>query len=116
MLWIMEVPGPCWFQESSFERRVGHGGRNRDNNSFQATAFMASQPNQALPNGYRLNEYTIVRKIGGGGFSMVYLATDDHNNLFAIKEYLPGALVLRTAGSVVVEANSRKTATSSATA
>ena len=66
---------------------------------------MATQPNQALPNGYRLNEYTIVRKIGGGGFSMVYLATDDQNNLFAIKEYLPGALVLRTAGSVVVEAS-----------
>ncbi|MEW6131848.1 MAG: serine/threonine-protein kinase [Pseudomonadota bacterium] len=67
---------------------------------------MATQPNQALPNGYRLNEYTIVRKIGGGGFSMVYLATDDQNNLYAIKEYLPGALVLRTAGSVVVEASS----------
>ncbi len=67
---------------------------------------MANQPNQALPNGYRLNEYTIVRKIGGGGFSMVYLATDDQNNLFAIKEYLPGALVLRTTGSVVVEASS----------
>lgn len=67
---------------------------------------MATQPNQALPNGYRLNEYTIVRKIGGGGFSMVYLATDGQNNLFAIKEYLPGALVLRTAGSVVVEASS----------
>ncbi len=66
---------------------------------------MATQPNQALPNGYRLNEYTIVRKIGGGGFSMVYLATDDQNSLFAIKEYLPGALVLRTAGSVVVEAS-----------
>jgi hypothetical protein len=67
---------------------------------------MATQPNQALPNGYRLNEYTIVRKIGGGGFSMVYLATDDQNSLFAVKEYLPGALVLRTAGSVVVEASS----------
>ncbi len=67
---------------------------------------MATQPNQALPNGYRLNEYTIVRKIGGGGFSMVYLATDDQNSLFAIKEYLPGALVLRTSGSVVVEASS----------
>ncbi len=67
---------------------------------------MASQPNQPLPNGYRLNEYTIVRKIGGGGFSMVYLATDEQNNLFAVKEYLPGALVLRTTGSIVVEASS----------
>lgn len=67
---------------------------------------MATQPNQALPNGYRLNEYTIVRKIGGGGFSMVYLARDDANQSVAIKEYLPGALVLRTEGSVIVQANS----------
>ncbi len=67
---------------------------------------MANQPNQSLPNGYRLNEYTVVRKIGGGGFSMVYLARDEANNPVAIKEYLPGALVLRTEGSVVVEANS----------
>ena len=67
---------------------------------------MATQPNQALPNGYRLNEYTIVRKIGGGGFSMVYLARDDDNQSVAIKEYLPGALVLRTEGSVIVQANS----------
>jgi len=67
---------------------------------------MATQPNQALPNGYRLNEYTIVRKIGGGGFSIVYLARDDTNQPVAIKEYLPGALVLRTEGSVIVQANS----------
>src|SRR5512139_3565571 len=67
---------------------------------------MATQPNQALPNGYRLNEYTIVRKIGGGGFSMVYLGRDDSNDSVAIKEYLPGQLVLRTEGSVIVQANS----------
>ncbi len=67
---------------------------------------MATQPNQALPNGYRLNEYTVVRKIGGGGFSIVYLARDDTNQPVAIKEYLPGALVLRTEGSVIVQANS----------
>ncbi len=67
---------------------------------------MATQPNQALPNGYRLNEYTIVRKIGGGGFSMVYLARDGANQPVAIKEYLPGALVLRTEGSLIVQASS----------
>lgn len=67
---------------------------------------MATQPNQSLPSGYKLNEYTIVRKIGGGGFSMVYLARDDSGEEVAIKEYLPGALVLRTEGSVVVEASS----------
>jgi len=67
---------------------------------------MLTQPNQPLPNGYRLNEYTIVRKIGGGGFSVVYLARDDNNQSVAIKEYLPGQLVLRTEGSVLVQANS----------
>jgi len=68
---------------------------------------MATQsPNQALPNGYQLNEYTILRKIGGGGFSLVYLARDQAGQPVAIKEYLPGALVLRTEGSLIVQANS----------
>lgn len=68
---------------------------------------MATQsPNQALPNGYQLNEYTILRKIGGGGFSIVYLGRDAAGQPVAIKEYLPGALVLRTEGSLIVQANS----------
>ncbi|MFO7543427.1 MAG: serine/threonine protein kinase, partial [Thiobacillus sp.] len=67
---------------------------------------MVTQPNQALPNGYKLNDYTIVRKIGGGGFSLVYLAHGHDNQPVAIKEYLPGALVLRTEGSVLVQASS----------
>ncbi len=70
---------------------------------------MATQPpNQALPNGYQLKEYTIVRKIGGGGFSLVYLARDGANQQVAIKEYLPGALVLRTEGSVILQASSEE--------
>lgn len=70
---------------------------------------MATQPpNQALPNGYQLKEYTIVRKIGGGGFSLVYLARDGANQPVAIKEYLPGALVLRTEGSVLLQASSEE--------
>jgi serine/threonine protein kinase len=68
---------------------------------------MATQSsNQALPSGYQLNEYTIVRKIGGGGFSLVYLARDENSQPVAIKEYLPGALVLRTEGSLIVQASS----------
>jgi hypothetical protein len=70
---------------------------------------MAAQPpNQALPSGYRLKEYTIVRKIGGGGFSFVYLAKDAANQPVAIKEYLPGALALRAEGSVVLQASSEE--------
>jgi serine/threonine protein kinase len=70
---------------------------------------MATQPNQALPIGYKLNDYSIVRKIGGGAFSMVYLARDFENTPVVIKEYLPGALVLRTEGSILVQASSDDT-------
>lgn len=62
---------------------------------------MASQPNQALPDGYQLLNYTIANQISGGGFSIVYLAHDEHKQPVAIKEYLPSALVLRTEGSIV---------------
>ena len=83
-----------------FSSRAGLSGKDNRRST------MATQPNQALPNGYRLNEYTIVRKIGGGGFSIVYLARDSNNRSVAIKEYLPGQLVLRTEGSVIVQASS----------
>ncbi len=49
----------------------------------------------SLPNGFHLADYRIVRKIGGGGFSFVYLAYDDKDKEVAIKEYLPGNLVTR---------------------
>ncbi|MCD5361629.1 serine/threonine protein kinase [Chromobacterium aquaticum] len=54
-----------------------------------------SNPQTALPAGSRLGEYTIVRQLSVGGFSVVYLALDDQDNKFAIKEYLPRNLALR---------------------
>ncbi|MBM2885159.1 serine/threonine-protein kinase [Chromobacterium amazonense] len=48
-----------------------------------------------LPPGYRLAEYTIVRQLSVGGFSIVYLALDDDDRKFAIKEYLPRNLAAR---------------------
>jgi serine/threonine protein kinase len=62
---------------------------------------MASQPNQALPDGYQLLNYRIAKQLSGGGFSIVYLAYDENDNPVAIKEYLPNALVLRKEGSIV---------------
>lgn len=62
---------------------------------------MAAQIPDPLPTGYRLGEYTIDRKIGGGGFSLVYLAFDPAGQPVAIKEYLPDGMVIRDAdGSV----------------
>lgn len=58
-----------------------------------------------LPPGTRLDEYTITRTLGGGGFSNVYLATEDASGrAIVIKEYMPARLARRQAdGSVVPE-------------
>src|SRR5437763_15426738 len=56
---------------------------------------MASQANQALPEGTRLDKYRIVRSLASGGFSIVYLAHDDNDSPVVIKEYLPSTLAVR---------------------
>ena len=57
---------------------------------------MASQANQALPDGIQLDKYRIVRTLASGGFSFVYLAQDDNDTPVVIKEYLPSTLAVRT--------------------
>src|SRR2546423_6166896 len=59
---------------------------------------MASQANQALPAGSRLENYRVVRTLASGGFSFVYLAHDDNEAPVVIKEYLPSTLAVRTDG------------------
>jgi serine/threonine protein kinase len=61
---------------------------------------MGQQANEPLPNGFRLEEYTIERQLSLGGFSIVYLARDAAQTLVAIKEYLPNSLALRGAGGI----------------
>jgi serine/threonine protein kinase len=54
------------------------------------------QKKDNLPKGYLLNHYRIERPIGGGGFSVVYLATDEKTgDSVAIKEYLPSTQAQR---------------------
>jgi serine/threonine protein kinase len=59
---------------------------------------MPQQANQPLPAGYVLNGYRIEKPLSSGGFSIVYLARDEAGTPFAIKEYLPSSLPLRTEG------------------
>jgi serine/threonine protein kinase len=59
---------------------------------------MPQQANQPLPAGYVLNGYRIEKPLSSGGFSIVYLASDESGTNFAIKEYLPASLPLRTDG------------------
>lgn len=62
---------------------------------------MATQSNEPLPDGFKLNTYTIEKLLSSGGFSIVYLARDQAGTAVAIKEYLPSALVMRTGGADV---------------
>ena len=61
---------------------------------------MAAQNNAPLPDGLEIAGYRIVRKIASGGFSIVYLASDEDGVPVAIKEYLPSSLVLRQFGEL----------------
>jgi serine/threonine protein kinase len=68
---------------------------------------MPQQANQPLPAGYVLNGYRIEKPLSSGGFSIVYLARDEKDTPYAIKEYLPSSLPLRVDGVEVTvdEAN-----------
>src|SRR5437773_12579464 len=68
---------------------------------------MPQQANQPLPAGYVLNGYRIEKPLSSGGFSIVYLARDEKDTPYAIKEYLPSSLPLRADGVEVTidEAN-----------
>ncbi|MBT8438821.1 MAG: hypothetical protein KJO91_03775 [Gammaproteobacteria bacterium] len=57
----------------------------------------------ALPEGYDLHWYAIVRVIGRGGFGITYLARDNNLHLdVAIKEYLPEDFASRIDDKTVV--------------
>jgi serine/threonine protein kinase len=57
--------------------------------------------NKELPVGYKINGYTISKKISYGGFSIVYLAFDNKDCPYAIKEFFPNNLHLRSSGTVI---------------
>ncbi|MBK0091576.1 serine/threonine-protein kinase [Erwinia sp. S59] len=53
----------------------------------------------ALPLGYRFNEFEIKEVIGGGGFGIVYRAWDHQlERDIAIKEFMPASLAVRSDG------------------
>lgn len=65
---------------------------------------MAQPAGLALPEGYQLLNYRIVRNLSAGGFSTVYLAHNEVETPVAIKEYLPNGMVVRN-GDMEVQAN-----------
>jgi len=56
-----------------------------------------------LARGTVLENFRILKVLGGGGFSIVYLAEEiDSGNEFVIKEYMPGRLAMRTTEKTVM--------------
>ncbi len=55
---------------------------------------MSKKPN-SLAKGVILDDYTIDSTLGGGGFSIVYLAHDKTGNKVVIKEYMPNRIASR---------------------
>ena len=65
----------------------------------------------ALPQGYRIQEYELVRVLGSGGFGITYLGHDRHlDKAVAIKEYLPNDLALRGDNHSVLPKSTQDTA------
>ena len=55
----------------------------------------------ALPKGYLLEDYRLLRVLGEGGFSVTYLAQDVNlGNQVAVKEYLPNEFAVRDGTTV----------------
>lgn len=64
--------------------------------------------NISLPKLYKLNDYTIYKKLSSGGFSIVYLAYDKNDMPVAIKEFFPTNLHLRSEGHKIDFINMRE--------
>jgi serine/threonine protein kinase len=67
--------------------------------------------NSSLNPGTRLENYVIKHKLGGGGFSIVYLAEEgDSGELVAIKEYMPLKLAHRSEDGCTIHTSDDKSA------
>jgi len=65
-------------------------------------------PTNALPPGTQLDEFTIENVLGGGGFSIVYLATPiGGGDGVVIKEYMPSSMAKRGKDMSVVPASAK---------
>jgi hypothetical protein len=64
---------------------------------------MSGERRNALPKGYQFEGYRIDGVLGAGGFGMTYRATEVAiDRAVAIKEFLPGGIVMRDADRVTV--------------
>lgn len=73
-------------------------------------ATVMSSSEHSLPPGTRIDEFVVRRILGGGGFSIVYLATSVCDNTpVVIKEYMPAGLATRDENLSVIPATEQNT-------
>ena len=76
---------------------VVSGSRNAE-----AGPSVGGEDGVSLPIGARIGEFEITRRIGEGGFGIVYLARDHSlGRRVALKEYMPTSLAQRVGGTQV---------------
>ncbi|MEJ2508127.1 MAG: serine/threonine-protein kinase [Gammaproteobacteria bacterium] len=67
-----------------------------------------SDDNTILPHGTVVDDYVVERPLGGGGFSIVYLARErSTHQQVVIKEYMPRQIALRIDGANVIASDDR---------
>ena len=73
-------------------------------------ATVMTTPENSLAPGTRLDEFVIDRILGGGGFSIVYLAVSSRDNKpVVIKEYMPSTLATRNENMSVIPSTEQNT-------
>lgn len=73
-------------------------------------ASVINIPHNSLRPGTRLDEFVIQRILGGGGFSIVYLAISTRTNVqVVIKEYMPSSLATRNENMSVIPSTEKNT-------
>lgn len=74
-------------------------------------ATVMTRSEHSLPPGTRVDDFIIERVLGGGGFSIVYLAhpVSDKKHLVVIKEYMPSSLAARGKDLSVIPATEHNT-------
>jgi len=98
-------------------QRVRFGSRDPDPNLYHnvqtrhlhpelTISTPTEQPRNSLPPGTQVDCYSVIRLIGSGGFSLIYLAEDtDSGDQVVIKEYAPKKLATRDSSLSVQIAN-----------
>ena len=81
-----------------------------ESDSQEATPPVSSDKREPLPPGTQVGDYTIISKLGQGGFGITYRARhSSQGSIVVIKEHMPTDLAVRVPGTTYVTSTSPET-------